>query len=330
MLASWAPGTTYNYKGQLQKWLEFCGKTGRDPLSKSPQIFEEFIGYLFVYTQVSGDGAARTFTAMRKFFIEHKVEFYKPTYIGQLLKGFRILRPVKVKFKRPFCHILVTYFQKYCWHHNHVGQTTLFVALVFAYWGALRPGEYTHTKFGVMLRVSQLRWNPSEKKPIEVILTLTQSKTNRNQRLETITFPCKCGSKRFGYDCICPVHLLRRYLHLRREHIAPYYPNSPLFVNTKNKPLPYDTFRNYIKQGIKKVSSKVKVDIDSSFYSPHCLRIGGCTDLTRDGVASWKISRLGRWTSDCWKNIYVNLDFYDIARLRGETVSEIRDKLILN
>ena len=78
------------------------------------------------------------------------------------------------------------------------------------------------------------------------------------------------------------------------------------------------------------VSEKIDVKLNPKYYTPHSLRVGGCTDLSREGATSYKVSRFGRWSSDCWKHIYVNIDFIDLARLRNETVEELRNKLFLS
>ena len=58
-------------------------------------------------------------------------------------------------------------------------------------------------------------------------------------------------------------------------------------------------------------------------YTPHCLRIGGCTDWARQGKPAWKIERQGRWSSRMWKKTYVNMDWNDIANLHGCTVGDL-------
>ena len=58
-------------------------------------------------------------------------------------------------------------------------------------------------------------------------------------------------------------------------------------------------------------------------YTPHVLRMGGCTDKARKGFPGWKIEKWGRWRSKCWKDVYINLDWMDMASLSGISVSNL-------
>ena len=91
--------------------------------------------------------------------------------------------------------------------------------------------------------------------------------------------------------------------------------------------LKYEYLRKFIKNGITIVSQNTGINLNPKYYTPHSLRVGGCTDLFRAGAVPYKVSIFGRWSSDCWKQIYVNIDFFDIARLRNTTMDELRNKL---
>ena len=53
--------------------------------------------------------------------------------------------------------------------------------------------------------------------------------------------------------------------------------------------------------------------MDPSNYTPHALRVGGCTDMARNGSPGWLIEQKGRWSSKIWKDVYINLDWSDLA-----------------
>ena len=63
-------------------------------------------------------------------------------------------------------------------------------------------------------------------------------------------------------------------------------------------------------------------------YTPHCLRLGGCTDWARRGEPSWRIEMQGRWSSQIWRDTYINLDWKDMARIKGCTVSDLQKDIV--
>lgn len=197
--------------------------------------------------------------------------------------------------------------------------------MVIDYWGGFRPGEISKGE-GTPLKLHQLEWNPSIKDPKEIIITLRQSKTNRFGQRELVTIECKCGQKRFGSPILCPVHLLRSYLSKReRETGIKPDPEDYIFVNKRGQPFPYDSFRVFLKKAVEQINrNEESIHLDPKYYTPHGLRIGGCTDLSREGTPTHLIARHGRWRSDCWKFIYINLDLIDVARVAKTTVSSLR------
>lgn len=324
-------GTKDNYATHLKHWFRFCAITFHDPLDPNCQAIEKFIGYLFCYTTVNGDGAGRILTALNNHFIEAKIEWYRPKWISYLLKGFRDLKPKELRPKRPFCHIMIHYFNEHVIKKKDFLHASIWLGMLFGYFGGMRPNEYSKTKYSTPLTLRQLTWNPSADSPREVIITLKKSKTNRfGSKHEQVTMGCNCGQKRFGYPSPCPVHLLLSFLKMRRDRFGSVNLSQPVLVDQKNKILKYDVVRKFIKRGIPIISRASGISLESKYYTPHSLRHGGCTDLSRAGAASYKVSIFGRWTSDCWKQIYVNIDFFDIARLRDTTVDAMRSQLWLS
>ena len=321
-------GTKANYAKHLQYWFQFCGITFHDPLEPSYQAIETFIGYLFCYTNANGDKAGRILTALNNHFIEAKIEWYRPKWISYLLKGYRTLKPKKLRPKRPLCHILIHYFNKHVYIKGDFLHTNIWLGMLFGYFGGMRPGEYVMRKYSTPLLLRQIKWNPCADSPREVIITLNKSKTNRQgARQEQVTMSCNCGRKRFGYPSPCPVHILLELMKMRKQRFGVIKLNQPVLVDHKNRILKYDMLRKFIKQGISLISTASGIRLNPKYYTPHSLRHGGCTDLSRLGAASYKVSIFGRWSSDCWKQIYVNIDFFDIARLRHTTVDALRSKL---
>ena len=238
------------------------------------------------------------------------------------------IKTQKAKAKRPFCHVLIHYFNKHVYIGTDFLHTSIWLGMLFGYFGRMRPGEYTKTQYSTPLTSKQITWNPSADSPREVIITFKRSKTNRHgARHELITMGCNCGHKRFGHPSPCPVHLLLKFIKMRKQRFGSMKISEPILVDHKNRMLKYDLLRKFIKRGILLVSQKIRIKLNPKYYTPHSLRVGGCTDLSRIGAALYKVSIFGRWTSDCWKQIYINIDFFDIARLRNTTVDELRNKL---
>ena len=211
-----ARGTKDNYNQHLSYWFRFCAVTFDDPLEANYSVIEKFIGYLFVYTDVNGDKAGRVLTALHHHFIENKVEFYRPKWMTHLLRGFRELKPKKLRPKRPFCHILMHHFAKYVYARDDFLYNSIWLGMMFGYFGGMRPGEYSKTRYSKTLKMKQITWNPSADNPKEVIITLTKSKTNRfGERQEQIVMGCKCTKKRFGCDslssaCVVEIHFAEK------------------------------------------------------------------------------------------------------------------------
>ena len=151
-----ASGTKDSYDRYLKYWFKFCSITFHDPLTVDYQVIETFIGYLFVYTDVNGDKAGRIFTALHRHFIENRVEFYRPRWISELLKGFRKKKPKQLRPKRSFCHILIHYFLKFVYHKDDFLYTSIFLGMLLGYFGGMRPGEYTKTKHSNTLLLRQI------------------------------------------------------------------------------------------------------------------------------------------------------------------------------
>ena len=73
------------------------------------------------------------------------------------------------------------------------------------------------------------------------------------------------------------------------------------------------------------VARKVYIKLDPSNYATHTLRQGGCTDMARHGVPSWRMEMTWRWSSKKLKKTYINADWRDIAKLSGFSVSTLLD-----
>ena len=118
----------------------------------------------------------------------------------------------------------------------------------------------------------------------------------------------------------CPVHCLWEYLSLRfgRKKEA-----DPVFWTRHNNPLGYEVFRNQLAAMINTVNKLSPFTLNPAYYTPHCFRAGGCTELARQRMAASVIKKLGRWKSETWNQFYFSINFIDISIISGTPISTL-------
>ena len=138
-------------------------------------------------------------------------------------------------------------------------------------------------------------------------------------------------------DCQCyksnSVYLARtgplmiRYLKMRCKLFKKRLKKSdPLLVTELNARLKCCHINDFLHEAIRKMAEATGIPLSPFEYTPHSLRTGGTTDLARLGRNALFIQKFGRWQSNQWKQVYIQLDFRDLARLRNETTSS-RDSI---
>ena len=81
--------------GLVDDFLDFCDRFGRDPHQATPRIVQEYICYLFKFTEVTHGAADKRLTAPGYFWESHRCDWDRkrcPT-VARMLKGFRRLKP---------------------------------------------------------------------------------------------------------------------------------------------------------------------------------------------------------------------------------------------
>ena len=76
------------------------------------------------------------------------------------------------------------------------------------------------------------------------------------------------------------------------------------------------------------INKNMKLNMNPGHYTPHSLRLGGCTDMIRYGYQAFDIEQKGRWSSQQWRHTYVNLNWRDMANLQDCTVAELKRNII--
>ena len=104
-----------------------------------------------------------------------------------------------------------------------------------------------------------------------VLLKLPGSKTNQlNLKKEYRTLWHRCKSEKVS-EKLCAACAVLKLISGRGQN-----PDAPLFVQSNGKPFTYAKIHTMMR----KLAKKFK--LNPKFYTPHCLRIGGATDLYQE------------------------------------------------
>ena len=93
------------------------------------------------------------------------------------------------------------------------------------------------------------------------------------------------------------------------------------YVQKSEKPFSYDDLNDWLQNGRAIVARTVDVKLNSSKYTAHTSKQEGCTDMARRGVPSWRIEMTGRGSSKKQQKIHIEIDWRDVAKLGGFSVS---------
>ena len=321
--------TRENYNGKIKHWLDYCDLCDEDYLNLNNFTAKNFISYCFHYTNLNGSGASRALTAASSLLLEQGIEWQRNKYISRIIKGYTKIKPPETRPKKPFSnkHIQLTW--KHFLNIRDYNHLTIGSGLLLGYFGGLRPGEFSYKKGYIILRYHQLQFIPNRNSCKEIQVTLYKSKTNQlSKKQERILLSCKCNKRVLGIFMPCPVHHLVRYIKAHIKLFGEFQNSDPLLTMMNGKVLRYNYVHNFMYNSINAINTNENLQMDPKFYTPHTLRIGGCTDLARANVPGHLLERFGRWTTQIWKEKYISLDFSDIAILNDTTITDIRDSMV--
>ena len=95
---------------------------------------------------------------------------------------------------------------------------------------------------------------------------------------------------------VCPVRAVREYLEIRaRAAGGPLPLDASLFVFPDGTPLRRTVFVRLVR------ALADAAGLTKAHFAGHSFRIGGATDLARNGVPDHLIKTIGRWKSDCYQ-----------------------------
>ena len=322
-----AASTRTSYNQYMRYWFDFCDAHLYDYSELNNTTAADFVAWCFDHTGLNGQTVSKALTSVTSILSEEGVEWKRKNcpYIGRLIKGFKKLKPPQHRVKRPLSNIHVALIWRHCIDKQALHRVALGLAILVGYFAGLRPEQVSRTKANRNIKMRQLTFCPSFDDCREISVNIRFSKTNQlGDRIETMELECYCDKKLLGISMPCPVHHLIKYLKRRINKFGKLKGNDPVFITEKGESLPYKHLNCFMYNCIGELNEIYKVNMDPTHYTPHTLRVGGCTDKARLNWPGWRIERWGRWSSDLWKRTYINLKFNDIAALLGVTVSELK------
>ena len=293
----------------------FCEIYGKDPFAVSPRLAQEYICYLYQFTDVTEKGASRRLTALGHFWKCHGYNWDRTRFptICAMMRGYRKIKPSKSRPRNPFTFFHLK--KAFKWINLNTYNGLLMAStLSIGYFFGGRIGEYSpHSREdwkSIVLR-EDLQFIGNSTNPRGLIIDFKLHKTNKfgiySGKVECI---CSCN---LG---ICPVHIIYKFVRYRDSEYGPSL-KHPLLLQLKELPLPQYAVNHMIKNLI------LKMGLDPKLYSSHSLRAGRATDLARAMKPAWFIKKWGRWRSDCWQDFYAKLDMSDIAKISNLTWHEL-------
>ena len=314
-----APRTKKSYNTYLKHYFTFCDKVFLSPLTTSDKQLSRFLEYLRLFTTVRHSGACAAVSAVTNYWAQHGISFSTKQHpiIRMQLKGYHRLKPSSKILRKPFNldyinqaleqHIIKP------WTFSGALMTATFTC---GYFKGMRVGEYTidkqSKKFGdLTLKRKHLSFDLNKnRKIIGSVILIEKSKTNQfGDYHHPVSIECSCPG-------FCGPHSLFNYLALRTKKFGKIQPEDPLLIDSKQRPLKASYVTNIIR------NTAAALELDPKNYHTHSLRIGGATDLARANVQAYQIEKWGRWRSGCWKEIYAQIDFRDLAKLTHSTVAQ--------
>jgi integrase len=162
-------------------------------------------------------------------------------------------------------------------------------AFSIVFFGLLRVGEITSSRNQSFNNASlKLQDITVYEKSVE--LRIRWSKTDQKGRSVKLCIP---GNGKI----YCPLELIKNYL-LRR----PCCSSENLFIYFNHMPLTRYQFTSVLKKALN------LFNIEKGHFRSHSFRIGGATELARQGVPEKEIMKLGRWQNFAYSS-YIRLNF---------------------
>ena len=210
------------------------------------------------------------------------------TSIRRLLEGYQSLRPPDRRKKLPSSEHHIQKMFMHCVDINDHASLVPGCAMLVEYSLLLRPGKigYQPTSDEKNLYNESVTWQPNFENPQEISIDVEASKTNRwRHKTEITQAHCNCDESRRIIPCA--VDLLKHWINMRNAcNKIKFKSNNFTFIHKSGKLFRYDHLNNWLQNAMANVARKMDIKLHLSTYRARTLRLGGCTDMAGDGVAS--------------------------------------------
>ena len=342
-----AGSTRKNYGTYFKYWEDYCDWMHIPILSLNQRHALNFVAWCWKFTTLNGKLVSRALTAAGSYHKDNGISWIRKDFpaIKRHVEGFIFLRPPNKRPKLPFSEFHIQKLFYYCINLKKINDILMGTVILIGYILLLRPSELTLTKSAKTKPTSQrpttsqpspskhlannnISWYPSFNKPSEISIKVDKSKTNRhNNKLETVYASCNCNDP--NRIIPCPPHMLKYYILCRnRYHRKIFRPKDDLFIKSNGDTLNYNNLNNWMHNAIVALNKRMGLKMNPNYYTPHTLRTGGCTDMARKGSPGWQIEAQGRWSTNMWKDTYINMDWKDMATLNNCTVTELKRNIV--
>ncbi|CAG2241562.1 unnamed protein product [Mytilus edulis] len=268
-------------KADLEVWLDFLkqynGVTVITDNGLSGGTISSYISGVSYHHKIQG------IQDTTKFFI-----------IGKALEGIKRIQggkrnDIRAPITVQLLSDMISCLDKVC---KNKYEAALFSAVFsVAFFGLLRVGEITTSKSKSVINGSNLTISDILVRRKVLVLRVRWSKTD--QKVKSVTLLIAENGKNY-----CPVRLINEYLKVR-----PTCNNTDLFIHYTGMPLTRYQFSSILEKALH------FLHISKGHFRSHSFRIGGATELARQGVSEEVIMRLGRWKSHAYSR-YIRLQFF--------------------
>ena len=176
--------TLSSYNSALNDFFTFCEVYGKDPYIADPRTIQEYVIYLYKFTEVPHKAASRRVTAVGHLWRLHGQDWNRKEHptIAAMFKGYRKRKPSKIKKRLPFTFFHMEKAMQYLNLHTYTG-LLLGSTLSIGYFYGGRIGEYSPNSMAdwktILLR-EDLQFVGDEDNPSALILDFKLHKTNRD------------------------------------------------------------------------------------------------------------------------------------------------------
>ena len=275
--------TKANYPGIWRQFNTFVIR-----LDKKPDSWEErlmLFGAYLVNNGLQSSTLKSYITAIKMVLRDDGYQWDKPQLaVGSLTKACRLVND-RVKTRLP---IKIKLLELIIFEIQRLFDSQPFLLCLYkslfliAYYGMFRVGELTTGQHPVKAKDVHIATNKDK-----ILLVLYSSKThNVGSRPQKVKISANDNYKNRFF---CPFVAARQYLNECGDYMGD---NEPFYIFRDRSPVTPAHVRKILKKTLK------SLNLDSSLYGMHSLRIGRSQELIYFGYSLTRLMQAGRWRSN--------------------------------